>query len=259
MSGDKLAQKNDTAFMRRFFFLATGMMWSVMAIAGYRDHGRWYSHNSGFDTLIIGIIVIVLVIVIVSALVQKLQNDDNWRAGGCLFLVVIAIIAFVAFMSSQEKSRHKEKPLYHTTQPSNYPKIDHGLHNVGNTKSDSDEPIPITSDQTISSPTVSSSQQRVRSTCVRCRGRGVVSGLKEVEVMDKCPLCNGYDKCSFCSGSGYITTLDNKAHSCSLCDGSGKVPSNCFLCSSTGKIKKTKTIETTEMCLFCNGTGYIDK
>ena len=259
MSGDWLAQKNDTAFMRRFFFLATGMMWSVMAIAGYRDHGRWYSHNSEFDTLIIGIIVIVLVIVIVSALVQKLQNDENWRAGGCLFLVVIAIIAFVAFMSSQEKSRHKEKPLYHTTQPSNYPKIDHGLHNVGNTKSDSDEPIPITSDQTISSPTVSSSQQRVRSTCVRCRGRGVVSGLKEVEVMDKCPLCNGYDKCSFCSGSGYITTLDNKAHSCSLCDGSGKVPSNCFLCSSTGKIKIIKTIETTETCLFCNGTGYTDK
>jgi hypothetical protein len=258
MSGDKLAQKNDTAFMRRFFFLATGMMWSVMAIAGYRDHGRWYSHNSGFDTLIIGIIVIVLVIVIVSALVQKLQNDENWRAGGCLFLVIIAIFAFVAFMSSQEKSRHKEKQLYHATQPSNYQKVDHGLHNVGNTKSDSDEPVPITSDLTISSSTVSPSQQRVRSTCVRCRGRGVVHGLKEVEVMDECPQCNGYDKCSFCSGSGYIT-IDNKAYSCSLCDGAGKVPSNCFLCSSTGKIKIIKTIETTETCLFCNGTGYTDK
>lgn len=258
MSGDKLAQKNDTAFMRRFFFLATGMMWSVMAIAGYRDHGRWYSHSSGFDTIIIGIIVIVLVIVIVSALVQKLQNDENWRAGGCLFLVVIAIIAFVAFMSSQEKSRHKEKQLYHTTQPSNYPKNDHDLHNVENTKSDSDEPAPIESDQTISSSTVSPSQQQIRSTCVRCRGRGVVPGLKEVEVMDECPQCNGYDKCSFCSGSGYIT-LDNKAYSCSLCDGTGKVPTKCFLCSSTGKIKRTKTIETTETCLLCNGTGYTDK
>jgi DnaJ-class molecular chaperone len=44
-----------------------------------------------------------------------------------------------------------------------------------------------------------------------------------------------------------------------LCDGAGKVPSNCFLCSSTGKIKIIKTIETTETCLFCNGTGYTDK
>ena len=111
MSGDKLAQKNDTAFMRRFFFLATGMMWSVMAIAGYSDYGRWYSNGSGIDTLFWGIVIVALIIGTIYALIQKLRTDKGWQIGGCLILICVASVIFIILISNSDKT---PKQLYPT-------------------------------------------------------------------------------------------------------------------------------------------------
>ena len=236
--------------MTRFVFLAIGILWSLMAIAGYSDHGRWYSNGSGIDTLFWGIVIVVLIIGAIYALIQKLRTDKGWQTGGCLLFVVIAILGFVAIMGNVEKNRTKESN--HTNSSS----TPNNLYNI--------EEAPTGSPTSLCPQPVEKTLKQT-SKCQHC-SNGIVTESQEIEVEEVCPDCKGLVEfsertCFFCKGEGKIYNDMKKAYDkCLDCNGKGQIKetSRCNTCLSTGKIKVRKTISVHTYCAYCNGTGYIN-
>ncbi len=235
--------------MQRLLFLSTMITWSIIAVAGHGDYGRWYSHTNGIETVIFGLIAILIIIATIYALIQKIKTDKGWQTGGCLVVVVIAIIIFVAFMSNMEKSRHKESP------PTRYtPSIPNS----------SNAPIKESAPTTTTSSSISPSQTVKQSVkCSYCTN-GFITESKEKVVEEVCPDCKGKTNtktrvCIFCKGEGKIYNDMKRAYDkCLDCNGTGQQTerTNCNTCFNTGEVRVKKTITEQRKCSYCNGTGY---
>lgn len=58
------------------------------------------------------------------------------------------------------------------------------------------------------------------------------------QVMDTCPDCHGYKKCTHCHGSGYVNHYGNEVSQCTWCRGTG----DCLKCNGTGQVQVTKQV-----------------
>ena len=201
------------------------MVCFIFAEAGYGDYGRWYSHTHGIETVIFGIIGFFFIIATIYTIIQKLKNDKEWQTGGCLVVIVITIIIFVAFMSNMEKTRHKD--IAPTRQTPSSSIIQHNNVKQTNFQPTNTSPTNTFSSNIPSSDICEEKYSGTQRMCGHCEGRGKVIGLEEISVEEDCPNCSGNNEV-------------------------------CFICSSTGKFIKKKKVERKVNCIFCNGSGYIE-
>lgn len=58
------------------------------------------------------------------------------------------------------------------------------------------------------------------------------------QVMDTCPECHGYKKCTHCHGKGYVDSFGSAVVRCTWCGGTG----TCNKCHGSGLIQVTKQV-----------------
>ena len=180
------------------------MVCFIFAEAGYGDYGRWYSHTHGIETVIFGIIGFFFIIATIYTIIQKLKTDKEWQTGGCLVVIVITIIIFVAFMSNMEKSRHKD--IAPTRQTPSSSIIQHNNVKQTNFQPTNTSPTNTFSSNIPSSDICEEKYSGTQRMCGHCEGRGKVIGLEEISVEEDCPNCSGNNEvCFLCSSTGKFT------------------------------------------------------
>lgn len=116
----------------------------------------------------------------------------------------------------------------------------------------------------IKCPVCSRTSAKGTEKCQNCGYAFVKKPQKEEEKKEGgkkwCPYCTGSGatlggKCTFCSGTGFITESDKPRLTCVYCTGTGKtVGGKCVFCDGEGWV--TKVVKK-RICLFCSGAGMI--